>query len=475
MKTILFLTTFFIFSSSAFSLPLYTARSGRTCNNCHSSPKQWQNPTLKKRKCTLSCASCHVDPTGGGLRNVSGVFYGKAALPHRSPFYTPKSHHEYEYSVKAAAGEDIVALKKALNDAKTNSTEENPSPQHKPVDLAWGSPLNGSSDMAFDQGRYNGLNADPMLRVGLDARLALWQTGGDGYIFPMQFDTQVAFRPYKHFTLYMNSGVLAKYKGFSETADQPNPYKVKDAFAMFSQLPYMGYVKVGSFVPPFGTRTDDHTSPIRRDFELNQDILNSRVSGIEIGAAPNYPFINFAYFKPNKKDSIYDGDSLRTVPADISGVDGHGAALSAGYRDVAGGLGVSYMTRRRELIDGGDTNSYSVFWYLNPWFVWEGLPLTYQGEVSFGDYQRAVSVNKAHQYAVYQELSYRYSKLINGKFKYDFSELDKEIRENEESRISLGVDINLFAGYTLTGYIRNTSLASSASLSDVIIYLHAFW
>jgi len=72
-------------SNTAESTPMYAQRSGRTCANCHVSPTMedeegWDNPHLAARKCTMSCIACHVNPTGGGLRNVSGRYYGQSVL-----------------------------------------------------------------------------------------------------------------------------------------------------------------------------------------------------------------------------------------------------------------------------------------------------------------------------------------------------------------------------------------------------------
>ena len=66
---------------AARSTPMYAARAGRTCDNCHLTPNEWLNPALADRKCSLSCQVCHVDPAGGGMRNASGRFYGRATLP----------------------------------------------------------------------------------------------------------------------------------------------------------------------------------------------------------------------------------------------------------------------------------------------------------------------------------------------------------------------------------------------------------
>jgi hypothetical protein len=71
-----------IWLDGAGATPLYTVREGRTCDNCHSLPNDWVDPPeMARRKCTLSCSGCHVDPGGGGLRTVSGVYFGRSTLP----------------------------------------------------------------------------------------------------------------------------------------------------------------------------------------------------------------------------------------------------------------------------------------------------------------------------------------------------------------------------------------------------------
>ena len=201
--------------------------------------------------------------------------------------------------------------------------------------------------MSWDQGRYAGLKANPLLSFGIDARLALWNNEGRYLFFPMQLDTYVALHPVRHVTAYVNAGVLAKSKGFAATFERRPPYMVKDAFLMVHELPYMLYVRAGRFIPPFGTFLDDHTSPIRRQVELDQGIQNSRVTGVEVGLAPNYPYFHLTLFRPNQRDDFASGD------APFFGVSGWGAMIALGWRDLGWQLGVSGMTRTRELADGG--------------------------------------------------------------------------------------------------------------------------
>jgi hypothetical protein len=299
------------------------------------------------------------------------------------------------------------------------------------------------------------MNADPLVSLGLDARLASWTVTDTTLVFPMQFDTQIAVQPVQRVTAYVNAGVLAKEKGFAATAERQNPYAIKDAMLLVNELPFNAYAKVGRFTPQFGTRLDDHTSFTRRDFELDLGTQESRVFGAEIGLAPNYPYASLAVFRPGELDQFSADDPLANEGPSFVGVPGVGAALSAGYRELGWQVGASFLTRRREVSDGGDTDSFSLQWGLNPWFYRDNLPITYLGEYAIGRRQRS-SGNNAVQAASFHEIAYSAANGVVLRAKYDYSEPDFAVQNDHQHRVGLQLDLTILPGLRLSALARNT-------------------
>jgi len=66
--------------------PLISVQASERCDTCHVKPDpsdpKWveENYSLAGRKCTLSCSACHLNPTGGMVRNRTGLYYGTHTL-----------------------------------------------------------------------------------------------------------------------------------------------------------------------------------------------------------------------------------------------------------------------------------------------------------------------------------------------------------------------------------------------------------
>ena len=283
-------------------------------------------------------------------------------------------------------------------------------------------PVGAGAVMAWLDGRYDDLDADPLLRVGGDARLAYWTAANKA--FPMQADLEAALHPVEHLTVAGAVGV-----------DRDRTVGVHDLYGMVHELPGMTWLRAGRFTPPFGTRIADHTAYVRRSFGLSQESPGARVHGLEIGTNPNYPYLTASAFQP------------------VEG-QGWGAAVTSGWRDMGWQAGVSGIVRRRPLEHGGDDTVGAVHWAFNPWFYDKNLPLTWLAEVTLGRYDRPLSGNAADQWAVYQQLAWTVVPGLITRLRYDFHDADVALVLDSIHRPGLGSDWTPVDGVTLSADAR---------------------
>ncbi len=427
--------------------PLYMARSGRTCDNCHSLPNTWFDPPeVWRRKCTLSCASCHVDPNGGGLRNVGGRYYGRSTLPMYWAVERPLDDRTFEELREFLGPDNEPTSAPASGPAQPADRQMDPRPPGSPEPNAgpnWGRPLLGSSEMSWLDGRYGDLNADPLFQAGGDFRLGFWSAGP--LIFPMQADFHAAAHPVEHLTLATTVGVRGDAEGFTATAEGDPPIEMRDVWLMTHEWPALSYARVGRFLPAFGHRVEDHTAYTRRPFGLSQEDPGNRVLGAEIGFTGNYPYASAMAFVPVERNN---GGN----PFDAA--EGYGGALNVGYRHMGWSLGASAMLRNRPLDNGGDTLDGSVQWSFNPWYYWKDLPLTWLGEVAVGRLQRPFSGRKTTQIATYQTLSWTAKRGLALQLRYDFWEPDREVIDDAIHRPGVAAEWIIIPGVTLRVDLR---------------------
>jgi hypothetical protein len=406
---------------------------------------------------------CHVDPAGGGMRNASGRFYGQATLPmiatsprptqdwDKGPFGFPRKDRHTTYSHNLPLGPNDLAHVPAYMDSIDDK-------------LAWGIPYGETPAYAFYQGRYGRLNADPVLRIGWDIRLAAL-VAGTLLRFPMQVDVPILFHPVRHLSLFVNTGFRGRTSGYSDTLeDERTPY-FREAFLLVNQAPYQMYLKAGRFVPSFGLRLDDHTSRIRRRLELDGALPEVRVTGVEVGAAPNYPFVNFSVFATPDRSQAPESFDIFDVGA------GWGTALNLGYRQLGWSAGGGMLVKRRPLEEGGDMAAFGVYGAFNPWYYWQGARLTYQLELDSGSYQRASGLT-ADQLVFYQELDWLYANGVNLLVAYDWADPDREVKDDESHRLQAGGQWTPVAGVTVDGRVRVLIPALGGEDVDLFVQLH---
>lgn len=451
-------------SSPSDATPLYSAREGRVCDNCHLTPNTWVNPRLVDRKCTLSCASCHVDPAGGGLRNASGRFFGRSTLPMIATSPRPTQDWDRELSRFVYRRDRATTYTDSLPLGPDDLDAARTWPEAASDGWARGAPLASPSRYALLQGRYGRLNADPLLRVGYDVRLAALLSQSV-LVFPMQIDLGMSVHPIEHVSAVANVGARGRTRGPSRTFDDPRTPYLREGYILLHEAPALAYVKAGRFVPSFGLRLDDHTAQTRRAFELDGALPETRATGIEAGANPNYPFVSVAWFRSAARDRAPDAFD----PFDFD--DGSGVAVNAGYREMAWSLGASALARRRPLDEGGDATSYALYGVFNLWRLRGDLPITYQAEFDYGRRDRDSGL-EATQTAFYQELDWLAANGVNVLFAQDWADPDREVIDDDAYRFSTGVQITPIPGVTVDTRLRVLLPAAGDAGADGFVQLH---
>lgn len=463
LLALMILVGFGVAPDPARGTPLYSAREGRACDNCHLTPNSWVNPPLPERKCTMSCASCHVDPGGGGLRNASGRFFGRATLPMIAT--SPRPTMDWDRGAFGFGRHDRVTT---YND----SLPLGPIDHAEALGPAWaardlwarGRPLGAPSTYSLLPGRYGTLRSDPLFRLGWDLRMASLVSQG-ALVFPMQADLQAALQPVEHLTFLAAVGARGRSRGLGETVDRPGSPYLRQAFVLLHEAPYQSYLKAGRFVPTYGLRLDNHTAYIRRGLDLDDGLPEARVSGVEIGANPNYPVLNVAWFRLKRAGTAPDAFD----PFDFD--RGHGYALNLGYREMGWAAGVSHLARRRPLDEGGNATATGGYLMFNPWKYRRGLPLTWQAEFDHLRRQRP-SGRETSGFFFYQELDFLLGNGVNLLAVHEWQDPDREVRDDESIRLSGGVQVTPLPGITLDGRIRGLLPSEGRAGADVFLQLH---
>lgn len=459
----------------AAALPMYAQRSGRTCGNCHISPtyedqRGWDNPSLLERKCNMSCMACHVNPTGGGLRNTSGRYYGQSTL---SMF--PLQERSYsDYGREVVPQSLISAVRENFRWTADDETGRQIPSSWQEVEAgigtgrhggfsAWGRPLFGGGKYSFWDGRYGDLNADPLLQVGGDLRFAYFSPSAT--FFPMQVDLHGAIQPIEHVTLMGTIAARGRAGGIDATiAQERTPAFARNAFLMVHELPFMAYAKAGLFLPPFGTYLDDHTSYVREYFEMDVSQSEDRVLGVELGVAPNYPFASVALFRNFAPPG---------TPEDVDA--GWGASANLGWRDLGFSLAAHGLLKRRDLAARGDLDAVGVGWGINPFYWFDAVPLTYMGELTVGRHQRPVTGDTTAFFASYHEL---WITILNGlsvRLKYDLGDRDLGAAGELEQRVSAALDVSPYPGFTLIAQGRMLLLDGADPSADAFVHVHLWF
>jgi hypothetical protein len=325
------------------------------------------------------CQSCHVNPTGGEMRQAFGVRYGREELP------VPTWSKDFEM-------EDFTNL------------------------------------------------IGNVLGIGADMRTIYYSKHSTNSFFQMQGDLYVNLRLAKKISLFLNKGL---YSGF-------------EVFGLLNILPANGYVKVGKFLPDYGTKLDDHTTFIRTYTGFSPELGRPELTGAEAAISPGPITITGGVY--NSVDAFGgSGTSTKAFLGRIEGMFsladhvnlglggnyfGNGTLSTSVISRIASDVGVN-IAPAGSAADNSLMGGFGSFSYHD---------LAIFGEVDYMKTKSAETTTKG--LITYVEADYPVVTGVDLKVSYDFYDPDKNVKSGAISRYSAGFEFFPIAGVELRPVYR---------------------
>jgi hypothetical protein len=311
------------------------------------------------------CQSCHVNPSGGEMRQAFGVRYGREELP------VPTWSKDLEM-------EDFTNL------------------------------------------------IGNVLGIGADMRTMFYTQHSANAFFQMQGDLYINLRLAKNVSIFLNKGL---YSGF-------------EVFGLLGILPAKGYLKIGKFLPDYGTKLDDHTTFIRTYTGFAAELGRPELTGAEAAISPGPISITGGIYNTvdalagsgsNRKAFLGRIEGMFSLAEKVNlglGADyfGNGTLSSSVTSRIASDVGVNVAapgTAGENTLMGG-FGSFSFY------------DLALFGEVDYMKTKSAGTTTKG--LITYVEADYPVVTGVDLKLAYDFYDPDKDVKSGAISRYSAGVE-----------------------------------
>ncbi len=247
--------------------------------------------------------------------------------------------------------------------------------------------------------------------------------------FQMQGDLYLNFRVAKKVSLFLKKGLT-------------NGYEI---FGLLSFLPANGYLKLGKFVPDYGTKVDDHTFFIRRLTGLSPELGRPELTGAEVAVSPGPVTILGGIY--NAQDGIPSAGNKKAFLGRAEGM----FKLS----DVVNlGIGGNVMTGQLNPVSaippvpiatfGGTTTTlYGGFGSLGL-----GGKFSLLGEVDWIK-PKDSALQPPTAFVSYVEGDYVLTQGVVLKLAYDFYDPDIDLKTGSTSRYTIGVEFFPISGVEL--------------------------
>lgn len=323
------------------------------------------------------CGLCHVNPSGGGLRNTYASQY---ILPSEMSLRPLPAHEREKWPSPRITDQITIGVDMRTLYFAEFAKDETPSSAADAGRLAAGH-SHESHGPAIDQNSF----------------------------FQMQGDVYLAFEPDPGFLIYLDKGL---YSGF-------------EAFLLARVLPLHGYLKAGQFVPDIGWRWDDHRRLTRQ--ALSQDYDRGRVTdvGLEAAISPGAFTVTAGVFNGSLNPTFDDNSQKMVVGRAL-----YRTRLGKVHAAIGGSARHNHGTLARETVWGGQAQAAfgSRFAYIADAFA------TRTTVFSSG-------LGAIYGWVTSQELDFQVRRGLDLYFGYDFHDPDTDRESGAHTLISLGMRV----------------------------------
>ncbi|HWN83227.1 MAG TPA: hypothetical protein VNM87_14105 [Candidatus Udaeobacter sp.] len=330
------------------------------------------------------CASCHVDPSGGGLRTAFGFDY----------------------------------LRNRHRLVPQDSFPGLPTEQPEIVDNL---PVGGDLKMLYDAlGRRHTDGSFPNTVSSF---------------YRMQGSFYISYAPIEQVRLYYNQDVNG----------------TRDLWGKIG-LPHDTYLRIGSFRPPYGLRTDDHTITEREDLQVPYNVYgyDTRIpdAGVEVGIVKREYYAQAA-LQNGGSGSNFDGDLNKAFSA----------RFVRFYGPFMNGLSIRLNSAGQD--PATEQLRYGTFGTLS---VTPELLLL--GAVDLGEDDRQDDLTRI--FLGWGEACYFTPWDLRLRGRYEYLDRDRSAEFADSERYTIGADWVPYPFTTLTGYYRFTSNESEPDLEEIV-------